>query len=478
MKRFPFIVYAWMIAAYPAAHAAPPDETSSTARKAPAGLAARVWEITDVVLDHHVDPPTRQEMIVVGLRRIYAAAGLAVPAGLARRVSALSGPEELAPLLDEAWSRLPADKVEVSNREMDPDLFLLDSLLATLPDGASLLNAQELKVREQLAGNRYVGLHIALSFDRETKRVSIREVFPGGPAALAGVLAGDVIEEIDGTNTEGLSIAKVIERLRGPEGSQVTIRVRQPKAAEARVYTITRGVLPLSTVKGIRDRSDGGAEELLSANEPIGYLKFEEILASTPHELRKLARQLEEEGAKALVLDLRQVREAHFHPTVLLADSLLDEGTIGRMRTAHGVETFRAEPDSLFPGWPLAVLVDNDTPPIALWLAAALQDNHRAIIAGTQGPRDPGPRGPRRGPVLQSNEGDYVRSAVTVGDGSSSIQMATGRLERGDGRPLVGVKGNSRNSLVTDIIRGVTKDSDDPVLAGALLRLRHVLESP
>ena len=410
MRRCPRMIFAWMIAAYPAAQAAPPVETSSTARKAPAGLAARVWEITDLVLDHHIDPPMRQEMIVVSLKRVYNAAGLPIPAGLARRVSAISGPEELAPVLDEAWSRLPADKIEVANEEMEPDDFLIDSLLDALPEGASLITAQAIEVQDQFAGNRYVGLHIALGMNRESRRMSVAQVFKGGPADKAGVKDGDVIEEIDGTSTEGIPLPKVVERLRGPEGSQVVIRVRQPKAAEARVFTITRGVLPRSTVKGIRDRTDGGEDVLISSNEPIGYLKFEEILGSTPHELRKLARQLEEEGAKALVVDLRPVRQAHFHPTVLLADSLLDGGTIGRMRTARGVETFRAEPDSLFPGWPLALLVDNDTPPTAQWLAAAAPGqppgDHRRD-ARTQGP---GARGSpaRAGPRAEHRGGRAI----------------------------------------------------------------------
>ncbi len=397
----------------------------------------------------------------MAIKSVYDAAGLAPPAGLARQVSALSGPESLAPLLDEAWSRLPADKINVHDVEIEPVDQLIGGLVEHLPGGARVLSAQELKVEEQFAGNRYVGLHIAISFNKEEKRVSIAQVFKGGPADLAGVKEGDLIEEIDGTSTEGLPVQKVVERLRGAEGSQVVIRVRQPKAGVARVFTMTRGALPRITVKGIRDRSDGSAEVLLSSKESIGYVKLEEILGSTPHELRKLARQLEEEGAKALVLDLRPVRQAHLHPTVLLADSLLDGGTIGGMRTSRGVETFRAEPDALFRGWPLAVLLDNNSSPTVQWLAAALQDNHRAIIVGVAEPKGVGPRGPRPGPVLRSNEDDYVRSAVPIGDGSSSIQMATGRLQLGDGRLLTVARplGIPRQSLTPDV---VTPDARHP----------------
>jgi carboxyl-terminal processing protease len=439
---------------------AAPADTSPPARRAPAGLAARVWEITDAVLEHHVDPPARQEMILVGIKSLYVAAGLPQPPGLAGRVSALSRCEELAPLLDEAWAQLPSDKIAVRDVEIEPEDQLIDGLLEALPGRARLLSAQELKVEEQLAGNRYVGLHIALSFDREAKRSSIGEVFPGGPADRAGLLAGDLIEEIDGTSTEGLAMPKVIERLRGAEGSPVTIRVRQPKAAEARVLTITRGVLPQKTVDVNHKGSDGSTDVVFPWGDSIGYLKFHQILGSTPHELRVLARRLEEEGVKAVILDFRNVPQAHLHPTVLTADALLEGGTIGRMRTAHGVETFRAEPDALFPGLPLAMLVPDNAARVAdstlttvRWLAAALQDNHRAIIIGPEDRRVMAPLIPRGlPPGVMIDGGADVRSAVPVGDGSSAIQMTTGRLERGDGRPMARAEGQTKGGLVPDIV--------------------------
>ena len=71
------------------------------------------------------------------------------------------------------------------------------------------------------------------------------------------------------------------------------------------------------------------------------------------------------------------------HSAVLLADSLLERGAIGRVRTARGETTYQADADALFRGWPIAVLVDQNTSGTAEWLAAALQDNHRAVIVGS-----------------------------------------------------------------------------------------------
>src|SRR5262249_26691092 len=156
------------------------------------------------------------------------------------------------------------------------------------------------------------------------------------------------------------------------------------QAKGARALTLTRGRLPRATVFGYRSRGSGSPEFRVETSEPVGYVRFEEINGSTPQELRALARRLEDEGGRALILGLRQARQADLHATVLLADSLLAGGTVGRLRTADRVETYEADTEELFPGWPLAVLVQGPTAANEVaWLAAALQDNHRALVVGT-----------------------------------------------------------------------------------------------
>ena len=84
---------------------------SSTAPKVPADLAKRIGEITDAVLEHHIDPPARQQMILGGVKALYRASGVPVPAGLSRRVSALTTPEQLAALLAEVWPKSTAKPI-------------------------------------------------------------------------------------------------------------------------------------------------------------------------------------------------------------------------------------------------------------------------------------------------------------------------------------------------------------------------------
>ena len=86
---------------------------------------------------------------------------------------------------------------------------------------------KERKVQEQSEGNRYVGVHIALGMDESEKRPKIVEVIEGGPADRAGSQGGRLIEQIDGADTKGMSLRDAIDRLRGDEGTNVTIKVRQ-----------------------------------------------------------------------------------------------------------------------------------------------------------------------------------------------------------------------------------------------------------
>lgn len=384
--------------------------------RCPEGLAKQTLEITDAVLDHHVDPPSRQQMVLSGIKRALDAAGTPAPAGLARRVSDRLTPDQLAALVVELWPQRPPNGKSDKGIE---DAFL-SGLLESVP-GAALQSAKELKIAEQIDGNLYVGIQIALAYDDKAKQPQIAEVFEGGPADRVGVKKGDWIEDVDGRPTKDHPLSESIDWLRGEEGTDVAIKVRRANVAERLSFTITRGRLPRPTIAGIRKRPSGEWDIRFEGPDRIGYLRVVEITGSTPHELRVLAGRLESEGASALIVDLRAVDRAVLHPTVLLADELLDGGPIGRVRTAGRVDVYEAEPDALLRGRPLVVLVDEQTSGPAEWLAAALQDNHRAALVGT----------PTAGGV-------FVAGTVPVGDGSLSIQMTTGRLERGDGRPLGG----------------------------------------
>src|SRR5262249_20554509 len=178
--------------------------------------------------------------------------------------------------------------------------------------------------------------------------------FKDGPADLAGMKAGDLIESVDGEPMRGRSLREVVERLRGDEGTSTTVVVRQPDSDKSRTLTIRREARPRDLVHTVGPQASP-VPELPAA---VGYLRIEQLAGSTLHELRKDEARLRSEGKRAVLLDLRGCGGADPHAAVLVADGLLDEGPIGRVRTTHGVREHRSDADCLFRGWPMAVLVD------------------------------------------------------------------------------------------------------------------------
>lgn len=390
----------------------PPDRYESFARK--------VSAITSAVLDHHIDPPSRQHMLESGARHLR---GELLLGNLPKRLEAemrigllasdVVNDEQIRTFLEEVWPREWDEPIEQQEERF------IEGLLSAVPGPSVLMSESENRAREQFAGNRYVGIHIAVSFDEGAGLVRIHDVFKGGPAARAGIRSGDLIESIDGDDMEGVELREVVERLRGEEGTTVEVTVRSSRKEEPRTLEIVRGTLPRETVQ-IPETAWLDEQGRLDPVAPIAYLKIETITGSTLHELRQHEARLRTAGFRALVLDLQPCDAEDFHPALLLADALLDGGPIGRVRTVGGVREYRAEPEALFRGWPLAVIIGRNTVGPAEWLASALQDNDRAVLIG-----QPTAGQPR------------VSTAVALPEDFGWLVLQTTLLERADGRRIV-----------------------------------------
>lgn len=395
-------------------------------------LADRFRAICDAVQAHHVEAPTRQQMIHAGIVAMYRAVEKPPPSGLGPKISGLTTHDQFAALLAEVR---PAPGGTAAT-EVALDEAFLDGLSASVPGHLHIMAAKESKVAAQLAGNRYVGIQISVAMDEESKLPKVAGLLDGGPAQRAGMKEGDVIESVDGGALGEMSLAEYIDKLRGEEGTPVTVAVRRAGAKEPLSFRMTRQAMRHATISGPAGREgfrSAGMQPVseaarpegfrLAGAEPIGYLKIDAILASTAREVREAAAKMEAEGLKALVIDLRQSSRGPgsegVHSAVLLADEFLDSGTIGRVRLASREVTYRAEPGELFPGWPIAVLVDQTTSDQAEWVAAALKANKRATIVGT----------------FTAGLG-VSRSTVPLGENGRTVGLVTGLLEWPDGRPI------------------------------------------
>ena len=502
----------------PRTQEAPPGGAKEAAPKTPPvdadALARRLWAITGVILEHHVKPPSRQEMLSAGTTALLATAKGASPNqpgslgakigavnrlrppavevlsdDLRHRISQLTSTEQLAVFLKEVWPKAGAAK-NASAEGLETSLW--QGLFQSVPGGARQIPQRELKVMEQFNANRYVGTGIQISQNGKENLTQIMTAFPGGPARRAGAKESELILEVDGVSMQGAGIQKVVERLRGEEGTAVTMVVRQPGSQEKRTLAMIRSVIPFVTAEGYRRVSEEAWEYRIDPAVPVAYVRLNAVRSSTLHELRKIERRLQADGCRALVLDLRY-SQADLHHATILADGLLDGGVLWRLRDKHNkVTEVRADRDCLFRDWPLAVLVGNSIGRgIGVQaLATALQDNHRAILVGE----------------LLTSVG-YVTTPVPLPDGQGALFLATAILERAASGPpatVVAIPGKKvppvwslqpdhqvrmsneqRKALQqrlfgerkTDAKAGNEKTPDDPQLAKAVELLRATLDT-
>lgn len=374
-------------------------------------FSSRALSLTDVVMQYHIDPPARQQMILSGAKSVYVAADRPVPGDLSIQVSQLATEKQLAEFLD----RIRIEFSHLDNLES----ILTEGMLSAVPGDSFLVEAKENAVNQQVLNNRYVGTGISLATNKEASLAQITKVFYDGPAWKAGVKPMDLILEIDGQSAASQSLGEVVEALRGESGSDVEVIVRQPGSSESRKLTMTRGRVFIPTIEGIRENPAGRWNYLLEPKNEIAYLKVKNIGPSTLHELRQIASQLRREKAQGIVLDLRE-GGGILHDIVMVADSMIDSGTIGFVRTRDNSIEHKAQSGDLFHGLPIVVLVGRTTSAGNVFLTAALQDNKRALVVGE----------PTGGET-------FVSRFVSIPNRIDQLKLATGVMSRADGTPLV-----------------------------------------
>ena len=219
---------------------------------------------------------------------------------------------------------------------------------------------------------------IGATIAQQDNYVVIVRPLPGTPAERAGIQPGDVILEVDGESAEGWSVEKAVLRIRGRTGTTVELLVRHSDGSEE-LIPITRDEI---LVASVGTAPPGGVLKDSDDNEvtDLAYIRISTFTARTPTELRQA---IEAAGdVKGLVLDVRSNPGGLLVETAQVADMFLDGGTILVQVDRDGNEqVYDAQPGA-FTDLPIAILQDEFSASGSELLAAALQENGRAIVVG------------------------------------------------------------------------------------------------
>ena len=220
--------------------------------------------------------------------------------------------------------------------------------------------------REQM-NNAYVGIGITITVSEDGSGFLVTEVNKGGAAEEAGMIAGDVILEIEGQTTEGMTTTQARDLVRGVEGTQVKLVIRRD--SERLELSVTRKTVETPV-------TDSWLLE-----DGIGLITIYNFDDRCAKETIAAIENLMEQGAEALIFDVRGNPGGYKDELVELLDYLLPEGPLFRSEDYTG-KVFVDESDASCLEMPMAVLVDADSYSAAEFFAAALDEYDVAVVVG------------------------------------------------------------------------------------------------
>lgn len=317
-------------------------------------------------------------LIVVLLIALAGVAGYAINDNSGSSDTATSGEyailEEIQKILEEEF--------------VNPDAVTINTLRPGAINGliSSLNDAHTTYIPPEVMQNgidiitgSFEGIGANVNQDPVTREIVIVAPFRGSPAERAGIKAGDVILAVDGESTQGWSLQTAVDRIRGPEGTPVTITVRHTDRTQEDI-TITRETVDLPTVF-VSDVSDAAGNTVTD----IAYIQMQRFTEDTVGDMSEALKQVVSEGKKGLVLDLRGNPGGGLDATVSIADMFLDGGVVLTQVDRDGSRTdYRAKAGGEAVSLPVVILVNEFSASGSEVLAGALRDHDRAQIIGTQ----------------------------------------------------------------------------------------------
>lgn len=333
---------------------------------------------------------------------------------------------------------------EVDRAEMEDAAAA--AMVSSLGDKWSYyMTAKDYRAYVEQMQNAYVGIGITITMAEDQSGLEVIKVNVGGPAEEAGMLVGDVIVTIEGQSAAGMSTTDARDLVRGKEGTQVLLGVR--RGDEILDMPVTRKQVKTPVVESLMLDSDYGL---------IVIYNFDERCAE---ETIGAIEDLLEQGAEALIFDVRGNPGGYKKELVEVLDYLLPEGPLFRSEDYRG-KVFVDESDAKCLEIPMAVLVNGDSYSAAEFFAAALDEYDAAIVVGEQ----------------TTGKG-YYQSTFELEDGSA-VGISLGKYTTPNGVSLADVGITPEVYVEVDeetaylLYAGILDPADDPQIQAAVEALK------
>ncbi|MHC4060031.1 MAG: S41 family peptidase [Planctomycetota bacterium] len=259
-----------------------------------------------------------------------------------------------------------------------------EAALSSLDPYTVMVWPRQVQDFEKTMTNEFTGIGIEIT--KQKGLLTVASLLPDTPAYCSGLDAGDVIEAVNGVETKDMSLGCAVRKITGPAGTEVALTIRRSGEDETREIRITRAKITVPTVRGWRRTQVGNWQYMIDEENKIGYVRLTSFSAGTASSLEEVLFELEAQGLKGLILDLRFNSGGLLDSAVEVTDKFIEEGPIVATRPRYAVSSnyLSAHKAETHPDYPLVVLVNRYSASASEIVSGALQDRRhgRATIVG------------------------------------------------------------------------------------------------
>src|SRR5437588_1825224 len=364
-------------------------------------------------------PEGSRMMRKTSLILLGAAAGVAVPLvttqprllleGARAQAAAAADTYRQLSLFGDVFERVRADYVEKPD---DGKLIesAINGMLAGLDPHSSYMDAKSFRDMQVQTRGEFGGLGIEVTM--EEGLIKVVSPIDDTPASKAGIMANDIITNLDDEAVQGLTLNQAVEKMRGPVNTKIKLKIIRKGQDNPIDVTLVRDNIRVRSVRARVEADD------------IAYIRIttfnEQTTEGLKREVANLSNQIGDK-LKGYVIDLRNNPGGLLEEAVTVSDSFLEKGEIVSTRGRNAEETQRrtAHAGDLTKGKPVIVLINGGSASASEIVAGALQDHKRATIVGTR-----------------SFGKGSVQTIIPLGSGNGALRLTTARYYTPSGRSI------------------------------------------
>jgi carboxyl-terminal processing protease len=313
-------------------------------------------------------------------------------------------------LFGDVFERVRSDYVEKPD-----DSKLVESAISGMLTGldphSSYMDAKSFKDMQVQTRGEFGGLGIEVTM--EDGLIKVVSPIDDTPASKAGIMANDIITNLDDEAVQGLTLNQAVEKMRGPVNTKIRLKIVRKGADNPIEVTLVRDNI---RVRSVRARVEG---------DDIAFIRIttfnEQTTEGLKREIGALTSQIGADKLKGFIIDLRNNPGGLLEEAVTVSDTFLERGEIVSTRGRNAEETQRrtAHAGDLTKGKPVIVLINGGSASASEIVAGALQDHKRATLVGTR-----------------SFGKGSVQTIIPLGSGNGALRLTTARYFTPSGKSI------------------------------------------